>query len=123
MIDAKTAYSYYEIQRLRDHLTITGKYGDLDIKDMDNTVTRINFTLENTDVSINKNNDQQLDIELIYDEKTALYYSDELRNKSTTKEDEEQKLVKTKGLLGNGNSQTILIKGSMRSGTLRINDN
>ena len=123
VFDAKTSYSYYEIQHLREHLTITGKYGDLDIKNLDNTVSRVSFTFENTDVSINKNTNQQLAIELIYDEKTALYYSDELKNKSTKKEDEEQKLVKTIGLLGNDNSQSIHIKGSMRSGSVRINDN
>jgi len=123
VINAKASYSYFEIQHLIEHITISGKYGDLDIKDLDNRVSRINFTYENTDVSINKNADQKLAIELIYDEKTGLYFSDELRNKITSKEDEEQKLVKTEGLLGDSNSPSIIIKGSMRAGSLRINDN
>jgi len=123
VINAKASYSYFEIQHLIEHITISGKYGDLDIKDLDNRVSRINFTYENTDVSINKNADQKLAIELIYDEKTGLYFSDELRNKITSKEDEEQKLVKTEGLLGDSNSPSIIIKGSMRAGALRINDN
>lgn len=120
---AKTSYSYIEIQQLKKQLTVFGKYGDLDIKNLNNAVNNVDFTFENTDVSINKNSDQQLAIELIYDEKTELYFSDELKNKNTTKEDEEQKLVKTKGVLGNGESAAILINGSLRSGTIRINEN
>jgi hypothetical protein len=122
-INAKTSYSYIEIQQLKKQLTITGKYGDLDINNLNNAVNNINFTFENTDVSINKNSDQLLVIELIYDEKTGLFFPEELQNKSTTKEDEEQKLVKTKGVLGNGESASILINGSLRSGTIRINEN
>jgi len=123
VMNVNTSYSYFEIRQLRERLTITGKYGDLDIKNLANTVTKFNFTFENTDVSINRNEDQRLAIEIIYDEKTGLYFFDELENKSTTKEDEEQKLVKTNGSIGNDKLQTIQIIGSMRSGTLRINDN
>lgn len=123
VINAKTSYSYFEIQALGEQLTINGKYGDLDIKNLKSDVSNVSFTFENADVSINKNMDQNLAIELIYDEKTGLYFSDELMNKNTSKEDEEQKLVKTTGILGNSKSPSILIKGSMRSGALRINDN
>ena len=123
VIDAKTSYSYFEIQELGEHLTITGKYGDLDIKNLDRKVSKVYFTFENTDVSINRNIDQKLAIELVYDEKTGLYFSDELINKNTSKEDEEQKLVKTTGMLGNGKLPSIIMKGSMRSGSLRINEN
>jgi hypothetical protein len=122
-LNAKTSFSYFEIQHLGKQLTISGKYGDLDIKNLDDKVTNINFTFENTDISIDKTADQIFDVELIYNEDAELYFSDEIKNKSTTKENEEEKLVKTTGILGSGNSPSIRIKGSIKSGTLRINDN
>lgn len=122
IIKASTSFSHLEIQQLGKQLTITGKYGDLDIKNLDNKVTSVNFTFNNTDISIDKEANQVFDIELTYDEDAELYFSDEMKNKSTTKENEEEKLVKTKGILGSGNSPSIRIKGTVKSGTLRIND-
>jgi hypothetical protein len=122
-LNAKTSFSYFEIQQLGKQITITGKYGDLDIKNLGDEVTSVNFVFQNTDINIDKRADQVFDIDLIYDEEAELYFSDELKNKSTIKENEEEKLVKTKGILGSGNSPSIRIKGTIKSGTLRINDN
>jgi hypothetical protein len=122
-LNAKTSFSYFEIQQLGKQLTIAGKYGDLDIKNLDDKVTSVNFVFQNTDINIDKGTNQVFDVELIYDEDAKLYFSNELKNKSTTKENEEEKLVKTKGILGSGSSPSIQIKGTIKSGTIRINDN
>jgi len=122
-LNAKTSFSYFEIQQLGKQLTIRGKYGDLDIKNLGDEVTSVNFVFQNTDINIDREAYQVFDIDLIYDEDAKLYFSDELKNKSTTKENDEEKLVKTKGILGSGNSPSIRIKGTIKSGTIRINNN
>jgi len=122
-IDAKTSFSFIEIQQLSGSITLVGRYGDLEIRKLTKEVDKVTFNTESTDITINRTPNQSFYLELIYDEKAELYFSDELKVKSTNKENEEEELVKTKGFLGKAVPDATPINGTMKSGIIRINNN
>jgi len=120
-IIAKNSFSYMEIRNLGSQIELDANYGDLIIKKMSEAVSQIRVDGESTDISIYKDENQSINLEVIYNEKTGLYFSEELKNKETIKI-EDKKLVKTSGILGNTEGQIIKVRASMLSGKLKIKD-
>lgn len=122
IIDAKNSFTYLEIKNLIKNIEMKANYGELVIKSIHNSVNYINLDVESTDININKNASQAFFLELIYNEKAELYFSDKLKNKETLKMDEEKRLAKTSGLLGSSDAKAIKIKATILSGEIKINN-
>jgi len=120
-LNATTSFSYLELVSLGEFITANCKYGDLEIRNLKETVNKIMLVVESTDISINRLANQSIEMDLVYDEKAGLYFTDELNNKVTEKEDGEEKLVRTIGVLGKSATPRIKLNATIRSGNIRIN--
>jgi hypothetical protein len=120
-LTANNAYTYLEINSLGQSLSADTRYGSIDIKAIESGVKRLDFNVENTDVGIKKPETRSITIEVIYSESAGLYFPSELVNKITTMEDEEKKLVKTIGMVGDNFVSPIKLNITIPSGNLRIN--
>jgi hypothetical protein len=121
-LTANNAYTYLEISTLGKSLSANARYGSIDIKAIESGVKRLDFNVENTDVGIKKPESRSITVEAIYSESAGLYFPSELVNKSTSMEDEEKKLVKTIGMVGDSFVSPIKLNITILSGNLRINE-
>ena len=121
-LTANNNYTYLEIYSLGDYLSADARYGSIDIKVLESGVQQLNFNIENTDVDIKKPETRSITVEAIYSESAGLYFPTELLNKSTTMEDEEKKLVKTIGMVGDSFVSPIKLNITIPTGNLRINE-
>ena len=119
-LDGSYSYTYTEVQNLEGYISMNAKYGDFDIKNIENSVSKITFDVQNTDITLRQPLNKGMRLEVIYDERAGLYFPDDLKNKVTVEHSNEDKLVKTTGLLGSTISP-ILLKASVISGNIRIN--
>ena len=115
-------YTYLEINTLGQYLSVNAKYGSVDINGIESEVKRLDFNVEDTDVSIKKPETRSITIEAIYSEEAGLYFPTELVNKNTTMEDEDKKLVKTIGMIGDSFVSPIKLNITIPSGNLRIKE-
>lgn len=116
----ESSYSYFQIGSLGNDLVANMRYGSIDLDQIGPSVKKLNFTIENTDIGMIKPGNRSITIEAIYSEQAGLYFPSELINKKTTKEDEEKKLVKTIGMIGDSFVSPIKLNITMPSGNLRI---
>lgn len=121
-LTANNAYTYLEINNLGQFISANARYGSIDINALESGVQRLDFNVENTDVDIKKPKTRSITIEAIYSESAGLYFPSELVNKSTTMEDEDKKLVKTIGMVGDSFVSPIKLNITIPSGNLRINE-
>ena len=121
VLDGNYAYTYTEVQNLEGHISVKAKYGDIDIKNIGNSVSAITFDVVNTDITLKQPLTKPLALEVIYDERAGLYFPDNLKDKITIEHDSEAKLVKTTGWLGASSTTPIHLKVSVISGNIRIN--
>lgn len=117
---ADNAYTFLEMNTLGKSLFVNAKYGNINIGELGGNVEKINITAEDTDIEINKPETRSIAIEAIYSEKAGLYFPSELVNKKTIMEDEEKKLVKTTGMVGDDSASPIELTITLPSGNLRI---
>ena len=121
-LSANNNYTYLVINSLGKSLSVDAKYGSVDINTIENEVKRLDFNVEDTDISIVKPKSRSITIEAIYSESAGLYFPTELVNKSTTMEDEEKKLVKTIGMVGDSFVSPIKLNIIIPTGNLRIKE-
>lgn len=119
-LNAVNSYTYLEIQSLEGNILIEAKYGDIDIKKIESNVSKLSFEAENTDINMIKPTDRSMEFEIIYDEKAGLFFPEELKQKTTIKMDEKEKLVKTTGSLGEEKLNPIDVKATLISGNIRV---
>jgi hypothetical protein len=96
------------------------RYGSIDINELGSEVKKMNFNIENLDLVIYKPASKSITVEAIYSEEAGLFFPTELVNKSTTMEDEEKKLVKTIGMVGDNFNAPIKLNITMPTGNLKI---
>lgn len=120
---AKNSYTYLEIQRVSEFVSIDAKYGDIDIKHIEKGVSKITFDTENTDINIIQPPNRSIEFNLVYNEKAGLYFPEELQNKTTTKKNEEEKLVETTGVLGAQKLNPLQVNATLISGNIRVDSN
>lgn len=121
-IIATNSFSYLEIKNLGKQIKVDANYGDVILKNIDNKVKHIQINGESTDVNIYKDESQLFNLEVIYNERAGIFYSEKIKDKKTVKEDNENKLVKTTGKLGNLNSRGIDVKAFILSGKFKISN-
>jgi len=117
---ADNAYTYLDIGSLSKSFSANAKYGNISIGEIGNNVKKITMRVEDTDVEIKKPESRSITIEAVYSEKAGLYFPFELINKKTSMEDDEKKLVKTIGMLGDNFSSPIKLNITIPTGNLRI---
>jgi len=120
VVNATTAFSYFEIAELGKFAKIDANYGDIVIQNLTEGVSEIDLSGASTDISIFKDKEQTISLEVVYNERAGIYFDDELTNKKTLKEDEKYKLVKTIGILGDDNSKPVKLKAKVLSGEFHI---
>ena len=121
-LTANNNYTYLEIYTLGNYLSVDAKYGSVDVDAVESGVKRLDFKVEETDIGIKKPETRSITIEAIYSEKAGLYFPTELVNKNTTMEDEDKKLVKTIGMVGDSFVSPIKLNITIPSGNLRIKE-
>jgi hypothetical protein len=122
LLTANNEYTYLEIDTISQYLSATTKYGTIDISAIGSEVTRMDFTMENTDLGIKKPKTRAIALEAVYGESAGLFFSEELINKTTDVEDREKKLVRTRGIMGNDNGSPIKLNITMHTGNLNIKE-
>lgn len=122
-VNATNSYTFLEIRNLSNNLSIDAKYGNVDIKNIDNKVRNLGFNVESTDINFSKPIQRSIDFKLVYDEKAGLYFPEELQNKNTSKKDEEEKLVETTGQLGTSKGNTLQVNATLLGGNIRVESN
>ena len=110
------------IYTLGKSLTVDAKYGSIDINALGDDVKKLDFNVEDTDISIMKPKTRSITIEAIYSESAGLFFPTELVNKKTTMEDEDKKLVKTIGMVGENFISPIKLNITIPTGNLRIKE-
>jgi len=123
ILNAQNSYTYLEIQRISKFASIDATYGDIDIRKIENEVSKITFNTENTDISIIQPINRAIEFNLVYNEKAGLYFPEELQNKTTTKKSDEDLLVETTGVLGVETSNPLQVKATLISGNIRVSSN
>ena len=121
-LTANNNYTYLEIYTLGNYLSVNAKYGSVDVDAVESGVKRLDFMVEDTDIGIKKPETRSITIEAIYSEKAGLYFPSELINKNTTMEDEDKKLVKTIGMVGDSFVSPIKLNITIPTGNLRIKE-
>lgn len=117
---AINSFSYLEVKNLGKHINVDANYGDIILKNIYNTVDYIQVNGESTDISIYKDKNQMFNLEVTYNERAGIFFSEKIIDKKTIKENEEKKLVKTTGKMGDINSNEINVKVHVLSGKFRI---
>jgi hypothetical protein len=117
---ADNAYTFLDINSLGESVSVTAKYGNINIGELGDEVSTMNITAEDTDIEIKKPESRSITIEAVYSEKAGLFFPSELVNKKTIMEDEEKKLVKTVGMVGEDFASPIKLTITLPSGNLRI---
>ena len=120
VLGADNAYTFLDINSLGQTLTVNAKYGNIIIGELASNVKKMNINAEDTDIEIKKPESRSITIEAVYSEKAGLYFPSELVNKKTTMEDEEKKLVRTVGMVGDDFASPIKLTITLPSGNLRI---
>ena len=120
---ANNSYTYLEIRSLSNHLSVDAKYGNVDIKKIESTVKNLHFTVEATDINFIKPDQRNVKFKLVYNEKSGLYFPEELQNKATTKKDEEKKLVETTGELEASKANPLNVNATLVGGNIRVDSN
>lgn len=120
ILDADNAYTFLDINSLGQSVSVNAKYGNINIGELGVNVKKMNINAEDTDIEIKKPESRSITIEAVYSEKAGLYFPSELVNKKTTMEDEEKKLVRTVGMVGDDFASPIKLTITLPSGNLRI---
>ena len=115
-------YTYLVINSLGQNLSVDAKYGSIDVNAIESGVKSLDFNVEDTDIGIAKPKMRSITIEAIYSEAAGLYFPSELVNKSTKMEDEDKKLVKTIGMIGDNFDSPIKLNITIPTGNLRIRE-
>ena len=121
-LTANNNYTYLEIDSLKEYISVDARYGSIDVNGIDGGVKRLDFNVEDTDIGLKKPETRSITIEAIYSEEAGLFFPTELVNKNTTMEDEDKKLVKTIGMVGDSFVSPIKLNLMMPKGTLRIKE-
>ena len=121
-LSANNNYTYLVIYTLGKSLSVDAKYGSIDINAIEGDVKKLDFNVEDTDISIMKPKTRSITIEAIYSESAGLFFPTELVNKSTKMEDEDKKLVKTIGMIGDNFVSPIQLNITIPTGNLRIKE-
>lgn len=120
-LDAITSFSHLKVKELSGSLILDARYGSFTLREFRPEVKKIKLNTESTKVSISKTTQQSIFIELIYDKKAELYFSDALNQKVSQKEDEEKEWVKTIGILGPESAiSRTTIEAKVISGSFKI---
>lgn len=119
-VEANNAYSYLDVHSLNSNVSIDARYGSIDIGEIDKLVKKLEFSVENTDISIMKPFDRSITVDAVYGEDAGLYFPSEMINKKTTMEDEDEKLVRTIGMVGDSFVSPLILKITMPKGNLRV---
>ena len=122
-LTANNSYTYLEIGTLKNNLSLDAKYGNVDIKEIEKEVSNLRFTTESTDINFIKPSNRSILFKLVYDEKAGIYFPSELKNKKTSKKDEEEKLVETTGQLGPLKADILNINATLIGGNIRVESN
>ena len=119
-VEANNAYSYLDVHSLNSNVSVDARYGSIDIGEIDKQVKKLEFSVENTDISIIKPIDRSITVDAVYGENAGLFFPSEMINKKTTMEDEEEKLVRTIGMVGDSFVSPLILKVTMTKGNLRV---
>jgi len=119
-IKAENTYTYLKIETIYKDLTVKAKYGDIDIRKYGDNISQMNFDVRNCDINITQPYDRAMEFTLVYDSNTGLFFPEELKNKETVKQDEEEKLVKTTGTLGNQEERKLKVNAKIIAANLRV---
>ena len=120
ILNANNAYTYFGLETITESLSIKAKYGDIDIINIENTVPKVIFEVESTDININQPQGRAIDFTITYNGSAGLYFPEELKNKKTIKKDEEEKLVETTGILGATGASNLIVTAKIISGNIRV---
>lgn len=120
-LNMTASYSYLEIGSLAKSINMKAHYGSVEIKKIEPGVSDFILKVESADLAIAKAPDQLFNVEVIYDERAGLFFSETLQNKITTKEEDKEPLVKTVGVLGTkSQTKAIDLHITLISGDVRI---
>lgn len=116
------SYSYSEIERLLASSVMDTKYGSVDILAIEDQVKVLEFTANQTDISFKLPSNRKLAVEAVYNEGAGLFFPEELSDKTTVKEDEDEKLVKTTGTIGPTTGVPLQLKITITDGNLQVKE-
>ena len=119
-INLTGSYTYSEIEELLMASSFDTQYGSVDIIKLADEVDQLSFTANQTNISLKLPPDRKLMVDAVYNEDAGLYFPAELSNKSTTKADEENKLVKTTGSVGPVSGTPLRLKITITDGNLQV---
>jgi len=116
------SYTFSEIQELNGSSVMETKYGSVDILTITEQARVLEFKANQTDITFKLLPNRKLSVEAIYNEGAGLFFPKELSNKTTVKEDEEKKLVKTTGSLGPATGSPLQLKINITDGNLQVKE-
>ena len=120
IINANNAYTYFNIESVTEHVSIKANYGDIDIIEIENTVSQVYFDVESTDINIHQPQGRAIDFAIIYNKNAGLYFPEELKNKKTKMKNEDERLVETTGVLGESGASDLKVSAKILSGNIRV---
>ena len=116
-----TAYfSLIELDQLSKRLSISTKYGDIDLKSFSDAVESVNLKSVNTDVTLHFPDKKHYKLDIVVDEKTEVMYSADIKNISSKELSGDEKLIKVNCEIGTVKNMTVPLDLDCRAGTLSL---
>lgn len=118
-----TAYfSNIGLDMVNKSVTLRSNYGDIKVQDVDEKFGKMEFSAENTSITLYTNRQRYYDIEVIRDEKTQMVFTSTLLTKSEMPLDAENKSFKLKCTAGTAGKPTVPVTIHAKAGKVFVMD-
>ncbi len=115
-----TNFTLIEADLVDEKVSLTTKYGDVDLMSFSDNVEKININSENTDVILHFTDPKQYDMDFLIDKDTQVMYSADITNIISRQLEGGEKLIEVKCIVGNNSSQIVPVKLDSRGGTISL---
>lgn len=113
-------FSLMEIDELGTKISLTAKYGDIQIKKFSNQVNSFKINSDNTDITLHFTDDKFYKMSFTVDEKTEVMYSADIKNIKSSEPQGDEKLISVKAHVGNETSKMVPVNLDCRGGTIAL---
>jgi hypothetical protein len=119
-LSGESYFSAVNITSLQNNLTISSRYGDINIDDIRRSFSMINITSELTDLALNFERPVSFEFDFTYLQTVTFAYPSSLAKLSTKVVNEEEKISNTSGNFGAGTSDSKVTIKALRKCNLTI---
>lgn len=113
-------FSLMEINELGTKISLTAKYGDIEVKRFADHVNSFDIKSDNTDITLHFTDDKFYKMDFTVDEKTEVMYSADIKKIKSSEPQGDEKLITMKASVGRESNKNVPLNLDCRGGTLTL---